>query len=100
VERELALGVIQGAKKRDTLNVVPMKVGDENVSRYGAVAEFAFQLMAQDTKAGAAIEDVYLVAEAQLDAGGISSVAHVFGLWRGSRSPHTPKSNPHSLKIA
>jgi hypothetical protein len=74
-------------------------MGHENVGRNRAVTELAFQLMTQDAEACAAIEDVNAVAEAQLHAGGVASVAHVFGLWRGSRSTHAPEINPHSLKI-
>ena len=76
--------VIQRAKKWNALNVVPMEVGDENVSTNVAAVEFGAQLLSQGTEAGATVEDVQVVADAYLDAGGITSIAQVFRVGSGS----------------
>src|SRR5438270_14072497 len=90
--------VIQRAKERDALNVVPMEVRNEDVSRKRALGELAFQLVAQDAKAGAAVENVDVVAKTHFNAGSIASIAQVLGLWSGRRAAHTPKLQSHSLE--
>jgi len=88
---------IQRPEERHALNVVPMKMRNENVRGKRTVAEFALQLPAEHAKAGAAIEDVNAVADAYFDAGGVPSIAHVFGLWSGCGTPYSPELNPHRL---
>ncbi len=77
--------------------MIPVEVRHEDVRRERLVAELALQLLAEDAEAGAAVEDVDAVAEADFDAGGVASVAHVFGLWCGGGTTHAPKLDPHRL---
>src|ERR1700733_4386753 len=96
---ELALGiVVKRPEKRHALNVVPMKMRDENMRRKRALAKLALQFVPEYTESRAAIEDVNLVADAHFDAGGISSVAHVVGLWSGRRAAYAPKLNSHTCQ--
>src|SRR5205085_8986019 len=54
--------VIHGSEKRDALNVVPVKVGNENVGEQRAAIRFMQKLLSQGTQAGATIENVKRVA--------------------------------------
>jgi hypothetical protein len=74
-----------------------MKVRNENVRRERTVAEFALQLPAEHAESGATIEDVNTVADADFDAGGVPSIAHVLGLWSGCGTPYSPELDPHRL---
>jgi len=87
--------VVEGAEKRHALNVVPMKMGNKNVGVKLAVAEFVLQLIPQHAEAGAAIEDINALSNANLDARGIAPVAQILGLWRGRRTTYAPKLDPH-----
>src|SRR5579871_5545450 len=107
MEDELVLGmVIERAKERDALDVVPVEVRNEDVREQRLVLEFALELVPEDPEPGAAIEDVEVVAEAHFDAGGVASVAQVLGLGRGRRPAHSqnltrmlPRSPDFGLKI-
>ena len=50
----------------------------------GFARSLMYQLLAQATQSGAAIENVQAVAQADFDAGGVASVAQFFRLggWR------------------
>jgi hypothetical protein len=58
--------------------MVPVKVGDEDVRENFAAYELLAELLAESAESGPAIEDIKVVAESNLDAGGIASVAQVF----------------------
>src|SRR5260370_30530157 len=75
--------VVERPEKRDTLNVVPMKVRKKDVRVKRAPVELVDQLFPQDTEAGAAVEDIDLAADANLDAGCIPAISYVFRLKRG-----------------
>ncbi len=101
LERKTILRIgIKRTEKRHALNVVPMKMGDEDVGGKGAVSEFTLQLLAEYAETGAAIEDVNAIAETHFDAGGIAPVTHVFGLWSGGGTAHAPELDPHVLTTA
>src|SRR5947209_3658469 len=87
--------VVKRAEEGHALDVIPMKVRNEDVRRERTVTEFALQFVAEDTKAGAAIEDVDLVSDAHFHAGGITSVSHVLGLWSRRGTAHAPKLHSH-----
>ncbi len=91
---------IQRAEERHALNVIPMKVRNENVGGKWLLAEFALQLLSEHAESGTAIENINAVAEAHFDAGGISSIAHVLGLWGRRRTAYAPELNPHRLVTA
>src|SRR5438270_13925489 len=95
---ELALGaVVERTKKRHALNVVPMKMGDENMRGKRPLGEFALQFMSQYAKAGAAIEDVDLISDAHFYARGVAPVTQVLGLRSGRRAAHSPKLDAHKF---
>ena len=100
VEDELAVGiVIQRTEKRHALDVVPMKVRYEDMRSEGAVDEFALQRVSQHAEAGAAVEDEDAISQTHLDAGGISPVAQVLGLWSGRGAAHAPKLDSHETPL-
>src|SRR5438270_3383215 len=97
---ELALGaVVERTKKRHALNVVPMKMGNENMRGKRPLGEFALQFMSQYAKAGAAIEDVDLISDAHFYARGVAPVTQVLGLRSGRRAAHSPKLDAHKLLL-
>ena len=70
-----------GIKRKEewnALNVVPMKVRQKNVSVDGSILMLGVKLLAQITKAGAAIENIDLAVDAHFNAGGITPVAQIF----------------------
>jgi hypothetical protein len=66
--------VVKRAKKRDSLNMVPVEMGDENVGGNRTLARLAAELMSQSSEAGAAIENKEATAEAHLDTGSIAAI--------------------------
>jgi len=86
VKRERVARGEQGSEAEQTLDVIPVEVGEEDV--YGArdaglCGEFAAELV----DAGAAVEeDGVAVGNFDLDAGGVAAVAEVrcHGCWVGA----------------
>ena len=78
VEQEAIGPLIQRAEERESLDMVPVKVGDEDVRENFAAYELLAELLAESAESGPAIEDIKVVAESNLDTGGIASVAQVF----------------------
>jgi len=75
MEDEAAVAVvIERAEERDALDVVPVKMRNENVSGYRLVLEFRIELATEGAESGAAIENVDGVSRANFDAGGIAPV--------------------------
>ena len=64
--------------------MVPVKVGDEDVRKNLAAYELLPELLAESAESGPAVEDIEVVAESNLDTGGIAPVAQVFQVrsWR------------------
>src|SRR5208337_1905944 len=98
LEEEAALRIcIQRAEEWHALNMVPMKVRNEDVRGKGAVAELALQLLTEHAESGAAVKDVDAVTESHFNAGGVAPIAHVLGLWSWRGTTHAPELNPHRL---
>ena len=96
MEIKAAIGiVVQRTKKGHALDVVPVKVRNENVSRESALAELALERVAEHAKSGAAIEDEYTVADPHFDARRVAAVPHVLELWRGRRTAYAPELDAH-----
>ena len=87
--------VVQGTEERNSLNVVPMKMGDENVGGNRTAIELAAEGMSQHAEARATVEDVEVVTEAHLHAGSVASVTHILRLGSGRRSANSPELNTH-----
>jgi hypothetical protein len=81
-ERAVAV-VIQWLEKRDALDVVPVKVGKENMG-VDWVAVLAIssvlqgELLAQIAESGATIKNVDVPVDADFNTGGIAAVTQVF----------------------
>jgi hypothetical protein len=63
----------------------------------GTVLVFLHELLAQIPEAGAAVEDIDLPVDADLNAGGVPSVSQIFELGSGSGSPDAPEFHQHEL---
>ena len=88
--------VVHGSEKWDAMNVVPMKVGNENVGEQRAAIRFMQQLVPQRAQACATIENIKRVAQTYLDTRGVAAIPQVLGLRSGRRSAHTPELDAHS----
>src|SRR5580692_2665804 len=88
--------IVERTKERNSLNVVPMKMGDENMSRNRLAIELVAHGLSKDAKAGAAVEDIKAVSNAHLDAGSITSIAHIFRLGSRRGSANSPELNTHT----
>jgi hypothetical protein len=96
VEYELVVGtVIEGIEEGNALNVVPMKVGKENVCGDRLFTGFHGQMLAKIAEASAAIKDVHVAVDAHFDARGIAAVAQIFYLRSRSRAAHPPEFHLH-----
>src|SRR5579863_8437751 len=87
--------VVKRTEERNALNVIPMKMGDENVGGNRGSIEFVAQRLPQNPEAGATIKYVKLIANAHFHAGSVAAVAHIFRLRSGRRPPNSPELNPH-----
>src|SRR5215471_8163317 len=92
--------IVERAKKGHALDVIPVKMGDKDVRAESTVSELSLQRVSEHTKAGAAVEDVNLVSDADFYAGGVASVAQILGLWSGRGAAHAPELNLHILANA
>src|SRR6266404_7355428 len=88
---------VKRSEEGDTLNVVPMEMGEKDVRVNGTVLVFLDQLLAQIAEAGAAVENIDLPVDADLNAGGIASISQIFELGSGSGSPDAPEFHQHEL---
>src|SRR5579884_2843589 len=97
MENEAAAGiVVKRLEERNTLDVVPVEVGNEDVRLSFLVAELGAQALAQGTQTSPAVEDEDGVADAHLDAGGVPPITHVFGLGSWSRTTYPPEFDMHA----
>ena len=60
--------IVERAKERHALDVIPVKVGDEDMGTERSIAELALQRVAEHTESRAAVEDVNLVCDAHFYA--------------------------------
>src|SRR3954447_1263051 len=88
---------VERSEKRNALDVVPMKMRKENVRMDGPVLVFLDQLLSQVSEPGAAVEDVNLPVDTDLNAGGIASVSQILQLGSGSGSSDAPEFHQHSV---
>lgn len=97
VEEEIVIRVlIQRLKKWDALNVIPVEMREKHVGIDGIGVALCHEALAQISETGSAIKHVDVVIDANLHAGGVSTVLHVLQLRRWSRSTHTPESDFHA----
>ena len=88
VDVQLEAGRVGGSEKRETLDVVPVGVGDEKVQpSRGGLGD----LEAEFADAGAGVEDETVVAMHDRQAGGIAAVAEKAGARRGRGAARSPE---------
>src|SRR5262249_6191996 len=90
-DAQVVLLLVNGKKKGEALNMIPMSMGEEQGDFHGGIVELGEQLAAERAQAGAAVENDDLVIGADLDARGVSAVAN--GGWAGcgDRAADAPK---------
>ncbi len=100
MEDEAVAGtVVKRTEKRYSLNMVPVKMRDENVGVDGMTFELALQLVSQRSESSPAIEYKNVFANANFHAGRISPVTLILRLRSGYRSANSPKLNAHSVGL-
>src|SRR5262249_25901126 len=82
-DERTALALIQRREEGNALNVVPMKVREENVRVERLAVGFLLQLLAQIAKPGATVKDVDVPIDAHFHAGSIAAITQVFRLRSG-----------------
>src|SRR5579863_272853 len=87
--------VIERTEEWDSLNVIPVEMGDEHVSRDRMTVELVPEGLSQHAEAGAAVENIQAVPDAHFHAGSIAPIAHIFGLRSRCRSANSPELNTH-----
>jgi hypothetical protein len=71
-------------------------MAEKNVSADGLIAELLLEFISEITNSGSAIEDQNLICVgSDFDARGISTIPHVFFLWRWSGAANSPKPHAH-----
>jgi hypothetical protein len=61
VKRKVVAGVVQRTKEWNALDVIEVKVAEEDMSANGLIAEFLLQLLSKQPDSGAAIENQNLI---------------------------------------
>jgi hypothetical protein len=75
MKMEVAFAVaIEWSEKGDALNVVPVKMREENMRGHGVAVGLLHQRLSQIAESGAAIKHVDVAVEADLNARRVSSV--------------------------
>src|SRR5262245_32276340 len=93
---QLCASNIGGGKKRNTLNVIPVRMSQEQVRTYRAWLRQ--QRLPQSTEASASVKDKKrVVIEAHFNTGGITTVAHGGGSWCGYGPACPPEPDLHAL---
>ena len=90
-DAQTALGVVNRTKERQSLNMIPMGMREEQGQVERFVFEFLEQGLAEGAQAGAGIEDDDFIAVAVFHAGGIAAVTHGGFTGRGDGAAHTPE---------
>ena len=95
IEIPLIAGNEERREKREPLDMVPVRVGDQQVSAHGLRSR-GKQRLPETMRSGAAIEDDEgPVGWPHLHTGGVASVAQRRRPWRGQRSPRPPEPDPY-----
>ena len=89
-------GAVCGAEERETVHVVPVRMGDEQHD--GRLLLGRHQPLAETTDTGARIDDqLAAVREPHLDTRGVPTVAYCLGTRRGHRPPGAPQRYKHAF---
>lgn len=88
----LVVRVVGRNEERESLDMIPVGVGDEDGDVERLVLEFPGEGESQATDAAAGVEDDDLTVGAEFDAGGVAAVENGAGSWRGNGSADTPEA--------
>src|SRR6185295_1435563 len=78
VKGEMVARIVQRPKKRNPLDVVQMKMAEEDMTLDGIAVELVLQLLSQEANAGSAIKNENLVVvRSDFDARRIAAESHV-----------------------
>jgi len=85
---------VQGSEKRNALDVIPVVMGDEDMSaRVGAAGGRGGPAVAEDAKSGAAIEDELIaVGRGELETRSVTTVAPSGRVYRGRGAANSPEA--------
>jgi hypothetical protein len=91
--------LVERAEERDTLDVVPMEMRDEDVRLYGRLGRVRElgEMLAENTKSGTAVENEQTAGDAYLDAGGVAAVPKVLFLRSWRRTAYSPEFHMHRV---
>ena len=84
-------GAVRGLKERKALDVVPVRMADEQMHFEAALRILFGERNAQLADSGAAVEDEDIFAAADFHARGVAAVANRFGTWSCYRSTRAPE---------
>ncbi len=87
---------VSRAEKRQTLDVVPVGVRNEQGEVERLRLQFAREGEAERANPAPGIENNHFVIESQFDAGGIAAVANRLGAGTGNGTAHTPETHDQS----
>src|SRR4051812_47442602 len=85
------LGLVSREKKRQTLDVVPVRMGKEQMQINRRAPELLVQRKTEFADAGAGVENDDVAIRAHFDAGRIAAVTDGRRSRNGNRSPDTPE---------
>jgi hypothetical protein len=88
---QAAARIVDRPEERQALDVVPVRVGEEQREIERMTFEFLEQGLAQFSQAGAGIKDDEVVAVADFDAGGVAAIAHGARSGRGDGTADAPE---------
>src|SRR5437870_8312253 len=88
------LAVVDGDKERQTLDVVPVRVGNEKSQVDRLRSQLPFQRETETTNPGARIEHDNFAVCPHFYAAGIASIAVRPRPWHGKRAAHAPQLYP------
>src|SRR6266481_5261372 len=91
--------VVQRQKEWDALNVVPVKMRDENVGDHRFPARPFAQLLAKIAEAGSTVENINMVVNAHFHARRVAAVTQVLQLGSRSRTTHAPELHIHAITL-
>jgi hypothetical protein len=84
-------------EEREALDVVPVNVAEEHVRSDGHLGQ---QLLAEQAKPGAAVEDEDGLAGAHFDTAGVAPDLHRARPGRGDAPADSPEGDVHPLPVA
>src|SRR3989442_3517353 len=99
VEAELVSLVVKRKEKRQSLDMIPMVMTDQDMSENRPAAEFLHKRLSEHPHAGAAVDDEQRSrVRAELQARCIAAVSEAFRLWGGDGAADSPELQPHKVR--